>query len=73
MITNQIPNNCFLWKNYLSLSLDSIDGSLPGLFPTNVKDGNAGQNRKDVRRKGGKEIGSTDGSGAFVELRVQNC
>ena len=46
---------------------------LPGLFPTNVKNGKAGQNRKDVRRKGGKEIGSTIGSGAFVELRVQNC
>ena len=27
LIKNQIPNNCFLWKNYLSLSLDSIYGS----------------------------------------------
>ena len=43
---------------------------LPGLFPTNVKDGKAGQNRKDVRRKGGKEIGSANGSRAFVKLRV---
>ena len=49
---------------------------LPGLFPTKVKDGKAGQNRKDVRRKGGKEIGSTNGSGTFVsnyEYRIDSC